>query len=101
MEKEYAARFPGASFKHEIVAFEEYPTKFTIMAAAGTVPDVMSTSNAWMRDFWALGGLTALDDLVKKAPDVAYSKFVPRVGLLRHPPGEDRRRPHRGARTAR
>jgi ABC-type glycerol-3-phosphate transport system substrate-binding protein len=30
-----------------------------------------------MRDFWALGGLTALDDLVKKAPDVAYSKFVP------------------------
>jgi hypothetical protein len=77
VEKEYAARFPGASFKHEIVSFDEYPTKFTIMAAAGTVPDAMSTSNAWMRDFWALGGLTALDDLVKKAPDVAYSKFVP------------------------
>ena len=77
MEKEYATRFPGASFKHEIVAFEEYPTKFTIIAAAGTVPDVMSTSNAWMRDFWALGGLTALDDLVKRAPEVAYSKFVP------------------------
>ena len=44
---------------------------------AGTVPDVMSTSNAWMRDFWALGGLTALDDRVKRAPDLAYSKFVP------------------------
>jgi ABC-type glycerol-3-phosphate transport system substrate-binding protein len=77
VEKEYAARFPGASFKHEIVDFDSYPQKFTIMAAAGTVPDVMSTSNAWMRDFWALGGLTALDDLVKKAPDVAYNKFVP------------------------
>jgi multiple sugar transport system substrate-binding protein len=77
VEKEYASRFPGGTFKHEIVAFEEYPTKFTIMAAAGTVPDVMSTSNAWMRDFWALGGLTALDDLVKKQPDVALNKFVP------------------------
>jgi multiple sugar transport system substrate-binding protein len=77
VEKEYGSRFPGASFKHEIVDFDSYPQKFTIMAAAGTVPDVMSTSNAWMRDFWALGGLTALDDLVKKAPDVAYSKFVP------------------------
>jgi ABC-type glycerol-3-phosphate transport system substrate-binding protein len=73
----YASRFPGASFKHEIVDFDQYPQKFTIMAAAGTVPDVMSTSNAWMRDFWALGGLTALDDLIKKAPDVAYNKFVP------------------------
>jgi multiple sugar transport system substrate-binding protein len=74
--QEYAARFPGASFKHEIVDFDEYPQKFTIMAAAGTVPDVMSTSNAWMRDFWALGGLTALDDLVRKTPDVAHDKFV-------------------------
>jgi ABC-type glycerol-3-phosphate transport system substrate-binding protein len=74
--QEYAARFSGASFKHEIVDFDQYPQKFTIMAAAGTVPDVMSTSNAWMRDFWALGGLTALDDLVKKTPDVAYNKFV-------------------------
>jgi ABC-type glycerol-3-phosphate transport system substrate-binding protein len=77
VEKEYASRFPGGSFKHEIVSFDEYPTKFTIMAAAGTVADVMSTSNAWMRDFWALGGLTALDDYVKKAPDLAYNKFVP------------------------
>ena len=47
--------------------FDSYPQKFTIMAAAGTVPDVMSTSNAWMRDFWALGGLTALDDLVESS----------------------------------
>jgi multiple sugar transport system substrate-binding protein len=77
VEKEYASRYPGASFKHEIVDFDSYPQKFTIMAAAGTVPDVMSTSNAWMRDFWALGGLTALDDLVKQSPEVAYSKFVP------------------------
>src|SRR5919108_356253 len=75
--REYTSRFPGAGFKHEIISFDEYPTKFTIMAAAGTVPDVMSTSNAWMRDFWALGGLTALDDLVKRHPDVAYGKFVP------------------------
>ena len=77
LEREYAARFPGASFKHEIVDFDQYPAKFTVMAAGGTVPDVMSTSNAWMRDFWALGGLTALDDRVKRHPDLAYSKFVP------------------------
>ncbi|HEX2035364.1 MAG TPA: extracellular solute-binding protein [Chloroflexota bacterium] len=77
LEREYAARFPGASFKHEIVSFDEYPTKFTVMAAGGTVPDVMSTSNAWMRDFWALGGLKPLDDLVRRHPDLAYSKFVP------------------------
>jgi ABC-type glycerol-3-phosphate transport system substrate-binding protein len=77
VEKEYASRYPGGTFKHEIVDFDQYPTKFTIMAASGTVPDVMSTSNAWMRDFWALGGLSALDDRVKKQPDLAYSKFVP------------------------
>jgi ABC-type glycerol-3-phosphate transport system substrate-binding protein len=77
LEKEYAARFPGASFKHEIVDFDQYPTKFTVMAASGTTPDVMSTSNAWMRDFWALGSLTALDDRVKRQPDLAYAKFVP------------------------
>ncbi|MBI3970747.1 MAG: extracellular solute-binding protein [Chloroflexi bacterium] len=77
IEREYAARYSGASFKHEYVAFGEYPTKFTVMAAAGTVPDVMSTSNAWMRDFWALGGLTGLDDRAKRQPDVAYNKFVP------------------------
>lgn len=77
LENEYASRYPGANFKHEIVSFGDYPTKFTVMAAAGTVPDVMSTSNAWMRDFWALGGLTALDDVVKRHPDVQYSRFVP------------------------
>jgi multiple sugar transport system substrate-binding protein len=77
LEQEYTTKFPGATFKHEIVPFSDYPTKFTVMAAAGTVPDVMFTSNAWMRDFWALGGLTALDDRVKRHPDLAYNKFVP------------------------
>jgi multiple sugar transport system substrate-binding protein len=77
LEQEYATRFPGGSFKHEITPFDEYPTKFTVMAAAGTVPDVMSTSNAWMRDFWAMNGLTPLDEYVKRTPEVAYDKFVP------------------------
>jgi ABC-type glycerol-3-phosphate transport system substrate-binding protein len=77
LEREYATRFPGGSFRHEITSFDEYPTKFTVMAASGTVPDVMSTSNAWMRDFWAMGGLTPLDDYVKRTPEVAYDKFVP------------------------
>lgn len=75
--QEYARRFPGGSFKLEIIPFADYPTKFTVMAAAGTVPDAMATSNAWMRDFWALGGLLALDDRLKKQPEVQFSKFAP------------------------
>jgi multiple sugar transport system substrate-binding protein len=75
--QEYARRFPGGSFKLEIVPFAEYPAKFTVMTAAGQVPDAMATSNAWMRDFWAQGGLTALDDRVKRQPEVQYSRFVP------------------------
>jgi ABC-type glycerol-3-phosphate transport system substrate-binding protein len=75
--QEYARRFPGGTFKLEIVPFAEYPAKFTVMAAAGQVPDTMATSNAWMRDFWAQGGLAALDDRVKQRPDVQLGKFVP------------------------
>lgn len=75
--QEYARRFPGGSFRLEVVPFADYPTKFTVMAVAGTVPDAMATSNAWMGDFWALGGLAPLDDRLKKQPEVQYSKFVP------------------------
>jgi ABC-type glycerol-3-phosphate transport system substrate-binding protein len=77
VEQEYRSRFPGGTFKMVTVDFSEYPTKFTVAAASGDVPDALHYSNAWVRDFWALGALRALDDLVKKQPDVAMDKFIP------------------------
>ncbi len=78
LKEDFEAKHPGLKLKYVEVPFgNEFVQKVVAAHAAGSSADAVRSSVVWGRDFWDLGVLQPLNDLIATDAEMSMDHFMP------------------------